>query len=117
MFRLKYPQILLLGLALNLVGTLAHASEVDTFNQRFTPLEDSLETLDRKLNTLFQESLDQANEKVGCDEKRLYKNLRKRFRNHVFDEFNKWLYYLEDIDHIDHIDTPIRESIYQGFNV
>lgn len=103
----------------SLVALAAHApqswaSEVDTFNHRFEPLEDSLERLDKKLNTLFLEALSAANEKAGCDESRLYRQLRKKFKNHVFDEFNKWL--LDNIHLFDHIRTPVERTIYKDFN-
>lgn len=91
------------------------ASEVDTFNQRFVPLEDSLEILDEKLNTLFVEALSESNQKAGCDEKRLYRKLRDRFQNHVFDIFNKWL--IDNIHLVDHIRTPVEQTIYKDFNI
>jgi hypothetical protein len=46
---------------------------------------------------MFQEALDDANQKSGCSEKRLYKNLRKRFRNHVQGEFNRWLAHTKEL--------------------
>lgn len=92
----------------------AHASEVDTFRNRFEPIEDSLPHLNSVFNRMFEEALEEANEKPGCEEKRLYKQLRKRFRNHVFDEFNKWLYKTEEVDRIA---TAVTDSIYQDFNV
>lgn len=94
--------------------TAGQASEVDTFRNRFEPIENSLPQLNSVFNRMFTEALEEANEKAGCQQKRLYKQLRKRFRNHVFDEFNKWLYTTDDVDRIA---TSVRESIYQDFDV
>lgn len=102
-------------MALSLLATPAFASEVDSFHRRFEPLADALPVLNEKANQLFREAIIEANLKgPGCQQKKLYRSLRKRFRNHVFDQFNKWLI---DTDRVEKIVTPIRQTIYGDFNV
>lgn len=59
-------------------------------------------------------ALDEANEKSSCSERKLYSRLRRQFRNHVFDQFNRWI--IKD-DSIPKIKTPIEQTIYRDFNV
>ncbi|MDC1175082.1 hypothetical protein OAT67_06790, partial [Bacteriovoracaceae bacterium] len=103
--------------ALSLVTLLTQASlsaaEVDSFTNRFTPIEDSLDLINKKSNEYFQQAMERANKKnKGCNEKRLYKSLRKYFRNHWTGEFNKWLM---DAEEVDRITVSIRDGIYQDF--
>jgi hypothetical protein len=111
-----------LGLFFGLVATLIHAfatsaiaSEVDSFNRRFEPLEDSTELLNSKATQMMKEAVESANLADGpsCDERRLISELRKRFRNHVTDEFNVWLFKDPEVPAIR---TPIRQTIYRRFN-
>lgn len=105
---------LILALILFMVG-LAQASEVDSFRLRFSPLKDSKDFINKKFNNYFQQALDEANQhRKRCSTKELYDQLTERFRNHVFDEFTKWL---AKTDQVPTIKTPITESIYKDFNV
>tara|TARA_Y100000590_G_scaffold470727_1_gene668839 strand:- start:57538 stop:58566 length:1029 start_codon:yes stop_codon:yes gene_type:complete len=89
------------------------ASEVDSFTGRFEPLEDSLEKVNIKANDLLKKGIRLANEEgKGCDEKRLYKVLRKRFRNKYTDEFSEWAYQTPELDRII---TPVTKSIYRDW--
>ncbi|MFT6071440.1 MAG: hypothetical protein ACJAT2_001619 [Bacteriovoracaceae bacterium] len=99
-------------LALSLSATVM-ASEVDSFTGRFSPLEDSLVKVNIKANELLQKGVELANlENKGCDEKVLYKVLRKRFRNKYTDEFSNWAYQTEELERIR---TTVKESIYQDW--
>jgi len=107
------------------LGQPVFASEVDSFNKRYTPISDSLDIINKKTNELFQNAINEANvvkyhdeplehrrKFKACDEKRLYKSLRKRFRNHVFGELSPWIIKSKDVEKIN---VPIRDSIYADF--
>lgn len=90
------------------------ASEVDSFNQRFEPLADATVTLNNVANEMLKDALEKANQRQnGCHERTLYRELRRKFRNHVTDEFNTWLY---QTDEVEVIRTPVEEGIYRDFN-
>jgi hypothetical protein len=92
-----------------------YSSEVDSFRLRFAPLEDSLPILNAKANEMLQIALNEANDSRSvCSERRLYSRLRRQFRNHVFDQFNRWI--IND-DQVPKIKTSITQSIYRDFNV
>jgi hypothetical protein len=81
---------------------------------RFTPLEDSKDFINAKFNDYFQQAIDETNQyRKRCSTKELYDQLTDRFRNHVFDEFTKWL---SKTDEIPMIETSVTESIYKDFN-
>jgi hypothetical protein len=104
--------VLFIGL---LIDNPLYSSEVDSFRLRFTPLEDSLPVLNAKANEMLQIALSEANTgHVVCSERRLYSRLRRQFRNHIFDQFNRWI--IKD-DQVPKIETSIRESIYRDFNI
>lgn len=91
------------------------ASEVDSFNRRFSPLEDSSSFINEKFNTYFQQAIDEANlSRKRCSTEELYDQLTDRFENHAFDEFTKWL---TDTDEVPMISTRVTDSIYKDFNV
>lgn len=102
------------ALALTMVlATSAMAAEVDSFTNRYQPLNDSLDIINKKTNEYFQEALNEANEdKDKCSSKELYKSLRKRFQNHYTGEFNKWML---KTDEIEKITVGVEDSIYQDF--
>jgi hypothetical protein len=92
-----------------------HAAEVDQFVGRDAQLEDALPIINAKANTLFEEAIATANEKEQeCNEKKLYKVLRKKFRNQYTSEFSKWIV---DTDEIQKITTKTSEGIYQDFSM
>ena len=93
--------------------TSVNASEIDPFVGRDIQLTDALELVNTKANVLLLDALDKANEKgEGCEEKVLYKQLRKKFRNHYTSEFSKWVV---KTDEIEKITTKTSESIYRDF--
>ena len=89
------------------------SAEIDAFSKRFEPLEDSLVKVNQLTNRLLQESLDEVNSKRdGCDQKHLYKSLRKRFNNQYQGELAKEII---NSDEYPKIKIPSKESIYQDF--
>ena len=89
------------------------ASEIDSFTGRFNNLEDSLSKVNVKANDLLAKGVRLANEEnKGCDEKRFYKVMRKRFRNKYTDEFSQWAYQTPELDRIV---TPVEKSIYRDW--
>lgn len=106
--------LLIFALSLPFVARL-YASEVDSFNQRYEPLENSREAINKKFNKYFQQALDEANQARDlCSKEELYDALRDKFRNHVFDEFTKWL---TNTEQLDMIRTRVEDSIYKDFNI
>ena len=59
------------------------ASEVDQFTNRYEPLSDASTIINQQANIFFKKALTIANKKNSCKEKKLYKSLRKFFRNHI----------------------------------
>lgn len=105
--------LLLIG-ALLFSGTVL-ASEIDSFNKRFYPLRDSSKYINKRFNLYFQDALNEANQyRKRCSSKELYDQLTDRFKNHAFDEFNKWL---SKTNEVSTISTSIRDSIYKDFNI
>lgn len=88
------------------------AAEVDAFSKRFSPINDSLEQVNILTNQMLTNSLNEANKKTGCDEKRLYKELRKNFNNQYRGELPKEIIRSEAIQKIK---TSSDESIYRDF--
>lgn len=100
-------------LSLMAYWSVGQTSEVDSFHNRYTPIADSMEPMNKKTNEFLLEALELANSKnKGCSEKVLYKSMRKYFRNHIFGQLNPWL--LES-DEIEKIVVGVRESIYRDF--
>ena len=97
-----------------LLSTATFGAEVDSFTNRYKPIADSVDLINGKTNELFSEAIDEVNEKSkkGCDEKKLYKYLRKRFRNHYTGMLSPWII---KTDKIERIVTPVTNSIYQDF--
>lgn len=66
----------------------ANAAETDTFTNRNEPLRDSSEIINQMANEDIKIVLGEVNNKDGqCDEKKLYKELRKYFSNHFSGKF------------------------------
>lgn len=79
----------ILTIAILSTGTVV-AAETDTFTSRDLPLQDSSEILNRVTNGSVSESITEANLKgAGCDERLLYKELRKHFGNHTNSTFDE----------------------------
>lgn len=91
-----------------------HAAEVDNFTKRDPTLPDSTKNLNEYGNKLFNKIVEKTNrEKSGCDEEKLYKNLRKEFRNGYIGDFIK---HLKESDTITRYRVPFKQSIYSQFS-
>lgn len=91
-----------------------YSSEVDSFQFRYTPLEDSSKIINHEANRLFKIAVEKSNKKKGCKEKKLYKNISRLFKNHYQDKFSKFVYYAPNV----HRRTiEIRQSIYKDFTL
>jgi len=109
---LKTTKVIILS-CLCLTPLAGFSAEIDAFSKRFEPLEDSLIKVNQLTNRLLQESLDEANDKRdGCDQKHLYKSLRKRFNNQYQGQLAKEII---NSDEYAKIKIPSKESIYQDF--
>lgn len=102
----------LITLAFLTLGT--SASEIDPFykRQEAFQLEDARDVINGKTKELLADSLNRANQKMGCDKRRLYRSMRKNFRNHVFGNLTPFII---ETDQIQKIEAPIETSIYQDF--
>lgn len=90
-------------------GLSAQAIEVDNFTGKFSPLDDATEILNKESNLLFDKALLKANAKGACNQKALYKELRKKFRNFIMGEFNVWMEHSPDVPRQE---THVSQSIY-----
>lgn len=94
--------------------TSAYAAEVDNFTNRDSSLKDSSKQINDFGNKLFVSILNKTNrENAGCEEKKLYKNLRKEFRNGYIGEF---LDYIKGSNELDRRVIPFKKSIYSLFS-
>ncbi|MCR9205099.1 MAG: hypothetical protein NXH75_11005 [Halobacteriovoraceae bacterium] len=93
----------------------AFASEIDPFYRRHDAfkLEDATEVINKKTKELLADSLSRANKRSGCSKSRLYRSMRKNFRNHVFGNLTPFII---ETDQIQKIEAPIETSIYQDFS-
>ena len=84
-----------------------------TVSLRENPLEDSKFLINEKAAFYLQNAIQRANSKSkGCNEKKLYKSLRKNFRNHVFGKLTPWII---ETNEIEKNEGKVHESIYSGF--
>lgn len=105
-------KIIVLAL-LGLLSIQVYSSEVDSFVKRENTLSDAKELINNKASFYLQEAINKANAKnKGCNEKKLYKSLRKNFRNHVFGKLTPWIIETQEIDKNE---GKVRESIYADF--
>jgi len=88
------------------------ASEVDSFTGRYQPLTDVSDYINQKTEEYFDQALAQANKRSGCSEKRLFKSLRKQFRNHVQGQFNRWMAHTHEFSKRP---TVYSNSVYRDF--
>jgi hypothetical protein len=89
------------------------AAETDQFTKRNAPLEDSAPLLNSKANKAIASSLKNLNnENAGCNEKLLYKELRKYFANHLSGRF---VIDLIENDEIPKIQIDLNDSVFQDW--
>jgi len=89
------------------------ANEVDNYTFRYQPLNDSLEALNEKTNFELNSAAKSTNQKKGCNNKLLYKEIKNRLGGHLFGRLELWT---ESSPQIDKIYTKRTESVYQDFN-
>jgi hypothetical protein len=104
-------------LPLILFTNVCFASEIDSYTHRFEiNLEDSSTKINQYGNDLIKKvinNLNDKNSKTGCDEKKLYRKLRKEFNNHYIGSFSK---YITESEEIERIKIKTKDSIYSDFN-
>lgn len=89
------------------------AAEVDSFSIRYQEIENSVEIINQKTNDLLKSALDDLNQKNhACNEKKLYKRLRKDFNNQYRGKFSNWVV---TTDEFDKKLVGIRDSIYSDW--
>ncbi len=111
---MQYLKLILIG---TLISSTVHSSEVDQFTDRYIHLADSFDIISKKAESLLDKALVKANKKKRhqCNEKRLYKSMRKYFRNHV--QGKEFAQFVMHDDSIDRRPTILKESIYGDFTV
>ena len=107
--------LLWFGLALAL-PPVVRAAEIDSVTHRNHELRNSMRALNTMLNGFLREGVERANEREkGCDEKTLYKSLRKAiaspFIGHALAER------LNEDEALDSRRVPFEESIYQDLGL
>ncbi len=92
----------------------ASASELDSFSGRYDwKLKDASKVINDKANESIEIALGKANKKSNtCSEKRLYKELRKFFKNHYQGEF---VPFILKSNKIDKIQTKFDNTVYRDF--
>lgn len=89
------------------------ASEIDPFKERDQiKLADMASKINNKTQEYLEDSLAWANKRGSCSEKRLYKGLRKNFRNHIFGELAP---YIINSSEIERSEIRTTQSIYRNF--
>jgi hypothetical protein len=100
---------LILGLSTVLLTTSINAAEVDQFTSKGQSLIDASEVVNHRANEVVKSTLKNLQ---GCNEKELYKALRKQFGNHINGEFTKFV--IKDPS-VPRLNIPIDESIYKDW--
>ncbi len=109
---LKHSSTLFL-LILPLLVSNTFAAEVDNFTFRNLKLKDATNEINSYGNTLFNEVIQKTNlTNNNCDELKLYKNLRKEFRNGYIGAF---IDHIKNSEKIERQKTPFKKSIYSQF--
>lgn len=109
---LKHIALTSMILSLSLDSPL-QAAETDQFSKLEQPVEDSAELLNSKVNAYIEKSLLVLNQKNhSCEEKDLYKELRKYFNNHLKGILMKEI--LRD-SRFDKRPISLDESIFKGW--
>lgn len=103
----------IITLVLALFFTAANASEIDSFTDRYEPLENSMEHVNRIGNSFLDLAINEANEKRhGCNEKKLYKSMREYFKNHMAGKVTTTI---QSDPSIDKRFFHFKESVYRDF--
>jgi hypothetical protein len=85
------------------------ASEIDSFTHRYEPLGDSSEAVNLIANNYLDKALSKTD---SCNEKKLYKKMRKYFKNHLSGEVTNAILASENIDKRY---FHLKDSIYKDF--
>lgn len=89
------------------------ASEIDSFTHRYEPLVDSMERVNEIGNHYLDKAIKRANQKNHrCNEKKLYKSMRKYFKNHMSGKVTTTI---QADDSIDKRLFHFKDSIYRDF--
>lgn len=98
---------------MQLLPTSIFSAEVDNFSERNYELKDATNAINRYGNQLFISILEKTNEQATfCDETKLYKNLRKEFRNSYIGKFSDFIAKSKEIERTV---IPHKKSIYSLF--
>ncbi|MCO4795459.1 MAG: hypothetical protein KC493_17190 [Bacteriovoracaceae bacterium] len=91
-----------------------NASEVDSFTNRHNwKIKDASKVINDKANEYFEVAVSKANKKSkSCEEKRLYKEMRKFFKNHYSGKFVPYILKSKDIEKIQ---TKFDDGVYRDF--
>ncbi|MFT6071120.1 MAG: hypothetical protein ACJAT2_002109 [Bacteriovoracaceae bacterium] len=99
----------ILVLIATLLSSAVHSSEIDSFTDRYVPLLDSRDSVNKIANRFLDQALSQTE---GCEEKDLYKKMRKYFKNHLSGEVTNAILTSDDVDkRYFHLE----DSIYRDF--
>tara|TARA_Y100000590_G_scaffold470711_1_gene668301 strand:- start:152231 stop:153217 length:987 start_codon:yes stop_codon:yes gene_type:complete len=89
------------------------SSEIDSFTNRYQPLENSVERVNFIANEFLDKAIINANKKDhACKEKKLYKAMRKYFKNHISGEVTVSI---QNDEQIDKRLFHVKESVYRDF--
>ena len=87
------------------------SAEVDSFNKRFDEIPDMTDILNKKTISYFKQAVKDLNKKShNCDQKGLYRRMRRDFKNHMTGRFNRWMINSKEVKVI--YTTP-KKSIYK----
>jgi hypothetical protein len=99
-----------------IISPQSFSSEIDNFTDRYIPLTDSTLKLQEQTRDYFEESVAWANKKSRnkrCDEKKLYRGLKRNFWNHMSGEIVPWITHSNELDIRQ---FSFKKSIYRDFN-
>ncbi len=89
-------------------------AEVDQFTRRNEPLSDSVEVINQKANEYLATAIDDLNrDSKGCQEEKLYPELKKYFANHTK---GKLVVFALNDNSVEKRRIPKNESIYADWN-
>lgn len=108
------PSLLILFISVMIMDSFAlFASEIDPFKERDQiQLADMAYKINKKTQEYLEDSLAWANKRGACSEKRLFRGLRKSFRNHIFGELAP---YIINSSEIERSEVRTTQSIYRNF--
>ncbi|EQC44481.1 hypothetical protein M899_2347 [Bacteriovorax sp. BSW11_IV] len=93
----------------------AQGAEIDQFSVKDQKVDDSRAYINAKINEYVELTLEQLHaDNVKCNDKKLYKGLRKYLHNHVFGEITD---YIENDKAIEKIFLTPNESIYREWTM